>query len=135
MNCVIIAGNLCADPDLRQAGSSQVLKLRVATNERYKKGNEWVESTEYHTVTVWGLRAAALAQILSKGQSVIVRGSLKTRSWDKEGQKHYSTEINADDVELTGRKSDGGGGSGAGRRPAERAPEPDIDTPEDLLPF
>ena len=106
-NIVILHGNLGADPELRVSASGMgILKLRVATNERVKKGEEWVDHSEWHSVTVFGKRCEGLAKILHKGSKVMVTGKLRTTSYEKDGIKKYSTEILADDVELGGSKGD-----------------------------
>jgi len=104
MNKVYIMGNLGADPELRiVAGGQSVLKMRVATSERFTDKDKQVqERTEWHRVTVWGRRAEGLAKILRKGARIVVEGRLHTSSYDKDGQKHYSTEIVALDVFLAG---------------------------------
>ena len=106
MNKVILFGNLGADPELRVTpGGTAVLKLRVATTESYKdkQTNAWKERTEWHRVTVWGKRGESLAKILSKGSKVLIEGSLRTSSYEKDGEKRYSTEVNAMDVRLGGK--------------------------------
>ena len=95
LNKVIIIGNLGADPELRTAAGGQaILKMRVATNESWQdKEKNWQERTEWHRVTVFGKRAESLAKFLRKGMSVTVDGQNRTSSYEKEGQKHYSTEV------------------------------------------
>ncbi len=103
MNIVHVGGNLGADPELKISSSGvAVLKLRVASNERVKKGEEWVDHTEWHNITMFGKRAEALARILAKGSKVFVTGSLRTSSWEHEGQKRYRTEIIGNDLEIGG---------------------------------
>lgn len=106
MNNVTLFGCLGSDGELRMtAGGLGILKLRVATNERVKKGEEWVDHTEWHAVTVFGKRAEGLAKILSKGNKVLVSGRLRTSQYQREGEEkpRYTTEIMADDVELGGK--------------------------------
>jgi single-strand DNA-binding protein len=95
LNKVIIMGNLGADPDLRiAAGGLAVLKMRVATGERWQdKDRNWQERTEWHRVTVFGKRAEALAKVLKKGMFITIDGENRTSSYEKAGQKHYSTEV------------------------------------------
>ncbi len=116
VNKVILVGNLGADPELKYTPSSRaVANLRIATTEVYKdKGGQRQEKTEWHRVTVWGDQAENCAKYLAKGRSVYVEGKLQTRSWDKEGQKHYSTDVVADRVVFLGGGGGGGGGAGAG---------------------
>ncbi len=124
LNRVILAGNLCADPELKFTNGGQgVLKIRVACSESYldTKSNERKERTEYVNVVVWGKRAEGLNKILSKGRSVWVEGRLQTRSWeDKDGGKRYATDVVASNVGLMGS-----GGQGGQRRDA--APTNNVD--------
>jgi single-strand DNA-binding protein len=117
LNQVIIMGNLGADPELRvAAGGVAVLKMRVATNESWQdKTNQWQERTEWHRVTVFGKRAEVLARFLRKGMCVTVSGQIRTSSYEKEGQKHYSTEIVAMQVHSPNQPTRGAeAGDGAG---------------------
>lgn len=126
-NRVLLLGNLGADPELKMTqGGQSVLKLRLATTERYQdKSGVWQDRTEWHSVVVWGKRAEGLHKVLAKGSSIFVEGSLRTSSYeDREGNKRYKTEVSANRVVLTGR-----GGGGAQRAPApmgedEGAPPP-----------
>jgi single-strand DNA-binding protein len=120
LNRVMLLGNLGADPELRfTQGGQAVLNMRLATTESYlDKDKVRRERTDWHNVVVWGKRGEALAKILTKGSSVFIEGSLRTSSYDnKEGQKVYKTEINANNILLTGSRKGGaeaGGYEGGG---------------------
>jgi single-strand DNA-binding protein len=118
LNRVMLLGNLGADPELRMTpGGQAVLKLRLATNETYlDRNNVRQERTEWHRVTVWGRRAEALGKILQKGDLLFVEGRLQTSSYDKNGEKRYSTEVVANNIVLPG--SGRGRGEGAPTREA-----------------
>jgi single-strand DNA-binding protein len=107
-NRVQLLGNLGADPELRftQAGGA-VLGLRLATTERVKVRDQWEDKTEWHSVTMFGARAEALAKILAKGATVFVEGSLRTSSYEKDGSKRYKTEVIAREVVLAGGRGQG----------------------------
>lgn len=131
LNRVTLLGNLCADPELRfTQGGQAVLNMRIATNESYvDKDKVRRDRTDYHSVVCWGKRGEALGKFLVKGMSLLIEGSLRTSSYDnKEGQKVYKTEVNANNVILTGgkrgegggRHEDGGGDDGGG---GEEAPQ------------
>ena len=112
LNRVMLLGNLGADPELRTTqGGDAVLRLRLATTERYLDRNKsWQERTEWHTVTLWGKRGEALHRLLTKGSTIFVEGSLRTSSYDdKEGIKRYKTEVMARNVILTGGRGARGG--------------------------
>jgi len=116
INKVILIGNLGADPELKYTPSSRALcNLRIATTEVFKdKTGQKQERTEWHRVTVWGDQAENCSKYLSKGRSVYVEGKLQTRTYDKEGQKHYATDVVADRVVFLGGGGGAGGGAGAG---------------------
>ncbi|MBX3182190.1 MAG: single-stranded DNA-binding protein [Polyangiaceae bacterium] len=119
LNRVMLLGNLGADPELRMTGGGQaVLKLRLATSESYlDKNRVRQERTEWHSVVVWGKRGEALAKFLEKGSRLFVEGSLRTSSYEVDGQKRYRTEVIAREVILAGRGGGGGGpreGGGGG---------------------
>jgi len=122
LNRVMLLGNLGADPELRVTpGGQAVLKLRLATNETYlDRNNVRQERTEWHRVTVWGRRAEALGKILTKGDLLFVEGRLQTSSYEKNGEKRYSTEVVANNIVLPG--SGRGRGEGAPAREGGRAP-------------
>src|SRR5258708_2559601 len=125
VNKVMWLGDLGADPELKYTPTSRPLcNLRIATTEVYKdKGGQRQEKTEWHRVTVWGDQAENCSKYLSKGRSVYVEGRLQTRTYDKDGQKHYATDVVADRVVFLA----GGGGAGAeggGRRPTGGAGAP-----------
>ena len=116
VNKVILVGNLGADPELKYTPSSRALcNLRIATTEVFKdKGGQRQEKTEWHRVTVWGDQAENCSKYLAKGRSVYIEGRLQTRSYDKEGQKHYATDVVADRVVFLGGGGGGGAAGGAG---------------------
>lgn len=115
LNKVMLLGNLGADPELKVTGQgTAILKLRIATTETYmNSSNERQERTEWHSVTVWGKRGEGLAKFLKKGDRIFIEGSLRTQSYEKNGEKRYSTEVNATNVVLCG---------GGGRRGSEESP-------------
>jgi single-strand DNA-binding protein len=131
LNRVMLLGNLGADPELRVTPSGQsILKLRLATTDSYlDKNGARQERTEWHRVSVWGKRGEALAKFLTKGERIFVEGRIQTTSYDKNGEKRYSTEVVANEIILCGRgrggeqgaESSGGGGAraygGGGARP------------------
>lgn len=138
INKAIIVGNLGADPDLRHTQSgTAVCRLSVATTRVWKnqQTNEQQSETEWHRITVWGKQAEHCEKYLAKGRQVYVEGRLRTTQYEKEGQKHYSTEIVADIVQFLGGKNDnegGGGGGGEPRGPSNSAPSDDPDDDVDF---
>ncbi len=105
VNKVIILGRLGQEPELKYtAGGSAVCNFSLATNESWTDRNgQKQERTEWHRIVVWGKLAELCNQYLSKGRQAYIEGKLATRSWeDKQGQKRYTTEINASTVQFIG---------------------------------
>lgn len=118
VNKVILVGNLGSDPELRNTPSgTAVCEFRLATNETWKgKDGQSQDRTEWHRIIVWGRMGENCAKFLAKGRQVYIEGRLQTRSWeDKEGNKRYTTEIVARDVQFLA--SGGGGKSGGSEGP------------------
>ena len=103
MNKCILIGNLTRDPELTQTSSGiSVCRFTVAVNRNYTNANGEREA-DFINVVVWRERAENCAKYLAKGSKVAVCGQMQTRSYeDKEGNKRYVTEINAEDVEFLG---------------------------------
>lgn len=96
VNLAIIEGNLTRDPEMKALPSGMnVTNMGVATNLKRKDKEDLVE---YHNVLVFGKQAESCAKYLTKGCSVLVKGRLQTRSWEKDGVKQQRTEIVANDV-------------------------------------
>jgi len=106
LNRATIMGHLGKDPE--PAGENGC-KFSVATSERWtdKTSGEKKERTDWHNIVVWGAQSEACKKYLSKGSLVFVEGRISTRSYEKDGQKHYMTDIVADRVQfLDSKKSD-----------------------------
>lgn len=82
-NQITLIGNLGEDAKVQAEG--KLLRLRVATSSRYKKGQEWVESVEWHTVKYWTDSAKDRAERLKKGSQVLIQGSISSEEY--QGQK------------------------------------------------
>ena len=132
LNQVTLIGNLGADPEVKGgAGGTVVVKLRVATAESYKdKNGEWKERTEWHPVVGFGRGAEAAAKLLTKGARVAIEGRLTHRTYEKDGQKRYSTEVVANRIILCERKDPARGAGG--RAPVQSPDNDDGDAFSDL---
>ncbi len=113
----MVFGNLTRDPELRALPSgAAVCSFSIATNRTYKKADgQKQEEVEFHNIVVFGRQAETCAQYLKKGSTAYVEGRIKTRSWEKDGVKHYKTEINADTVQFGPRSGSTGSPQGAAR--------------------
>lgn len=101
MNKAIISGNLGRDPETRytQSGST-VVNFSIASTETVKGEKK----TEWHKVVAFGKTAELVGQYLSKGSKALIEGKIQTRSWEKDGETKYSTEILANSVEFLDSK-------------------------------
>ncbi len=106
INQVTLFGNLGATPELRFSSiGTPILKMRIATNDAYyDKDKKLVERVDWHDVAMFGARAEPLSRLLSKGDSVVIAGSLRYSSYEKEGVTRYRTEIVAKDLCLASRR-------------------------------
>jgi len=122
VNKVIILGRLGSDPEVRYMPSgSAVANLSVATNDGYKDKNtgEYVTTTEWHRVVLFGRSAEVAGQYLKKGGNVYVEGRIRTSKWqDKNGQDRYTTEIVGNEMQLL----NAGGGQGGGEQGFNQMP-------------
>jgi single-strand DNA-binding protein len=101
VNKVILVGRLGKDPEIRfTQGGKAVANFSIATDESYKNSDgEKVKKTEWMNIVVWGNSVEAFVQpYLHKGDLVYIEGKLQTRSWEKDGEKKYTTEINVTDI-------------------------------------
>lgn len=131
LNRVFLLGNIGADPELRVTpNGGSVLKIRMATTETYlDKNRAKQEKTEWHSVVVWGKQAEALGKFLQKGSKIHVEGSIQTRSYDdKDGNKRYSTEVNARSILAIG-------GAGAQNRGEPKSDTNGYDEGGDDVPY
>lgn len=110
INKVILVGNVGMDPEVRTLETGvKVARVRLATSERIfnRQTNETTEHTEWHTVTLWRGLAEVADKYVRRGSQLYIEGSLRTREWEREGVKHYATEIVADEMKLLGRRQEG----------------------------
>lgn len=120
LNKAMIYGNLTRDPEMKALPSGmQVCSLSLATNRVYMdRDGKKQENTDYHNIVVFGKQAETSAKWLTKGSGVYVEGRIQTRSWEKDGQKQYRTEIVADRVQF-GPKSGGSAPASMGNNPQD----------------
>lgn len=114
INRVILIGNLGADPETRYtAGGDAVCNIRLATTDKWKDkdSGETRENTEWHSVVFYRRLAEVASEYLAKGSQVYIEGRLKTRKWeDKDGQTRYTTQIEALEMQMLGKREGSGGG-------------------------
>jgi single-strand DNA-binding protein len=103
INKVMLIGNLGRDPETRYAqNGGAVTRFSIATSEswRDKTSGEMQERTEWHNVVCFARLAEIAGEYLRKGSKVYIEGSLRTSSWEADGQKKYRTEVNARELQM-----------------------------------
>ena len=118
VNKVILIGNVGADPEVKYLeGGVAVANVRLATTERYRnKNGENVDQTEWHTIVLWRGLAEIVEKYVRKGMRLYIEGRLRTRSWDDQnGNKRYTTEIWADNMQMLSYKQEGEAGNSTPR--------------------
>ena len=129
VNIAIIAGHVGRDPEIRYtSGGKAVANFTVATSRSWKDNDgNWKKETEWHKITAWN-HLAEKAGKLVKGNSVFIRGEIKTSSWEKDGQKHERKEIWAQDLNpIKGERSE--------RQQTQQREAYSPPPPEDDIPF
>lgn len=141
LNKVLLIGHLGADPEVRYTTSGDaVCNIRLATSDTWKDKatGEQKEATEWHRIVFYRRLAEIAAQYLKKGSQVYIEGRIRTRKWqDKDGQDRYTTEVEATEMKMLGRR-DGNASSAvpgavpSGDSPGARTAPADLD---DDIPF
>lgn len=143
VNKIILLGHCGKDAEVRMVGENKVATFSLATTEKYKdsKTDEWKENTEWHNIVCWRNTAELADKYIKKGTQLYIEGKLRTRSWEKDGEKRYVTEIVADNIQLLGKKDSQSAPASAPQQETKRfnttpLPTDDDDLPEgDGLPF
>jgi single-strand DNA-binding protein len=135
INKAILIGRLGADPEVRYTPSGvAVANFNIATSEEWKDKDtgEKKERTEWHRIVVWSKLGELCGEYLSKGRQVYIEGRIQTRSWDdRDGNKRYTTEIVATDVQFLGGRDAGPESKAVGGAAASDFASSPIQAPED----
>lgn len=109
-----IYGNLGADPELRYSknGGLAIANVRVAVNERVKRGDDWEDQTTWYRAVFFGGAAETVAEYMHKGDSILIHGSMNFSTYEKELESGEVVEMPS--WELKAREFIMGGGSGSG---------------------
>lgn len=152
MNKVLLIGNVGKTPEIRYLETPdhpKVAQFTLATTEARKaKDGTVTKLTEWHNIVAWRGVADFVEKYVQKGSQVFIEGSLRTRSWESNGQKVYRTEIIAENLQFVGRKPEDNEQSrqqaaGMGNYPQQQqrtqfvppAQEISYEQPTDDLPF
>ncbi len=127
LNSCSFIGRLGNDPVSKTLPSGDAVtnfSIAVGWKTKEKEGVEWVNCVTF------GKLADICAQYLTKGKQVYVNGRFKTRTYDKDGQKHYATEISVNDMQMLGGKSESDGNGGGSQR--QQSQQNTVDTQDDI---
>jgi len=140
INKVILIGRLGQDPEVRYTpDGTAVANFSIATSDEWKDkaSGEKRERTEWHRIVAWRKLGEICGEYLSKGRQVYIDGKIQTREWqDKEGNRRFTTEIVANDVQFLGSRNAGGTRGGFDEPPAPtEAPPFGGPADDDDIPF
>ena len=139
INKVILIGHLGDEVKMNYfEGGNSIGRFPIATNESYtnRQTGERVTTTEWHNVVVRNKLAETCEKYLSKGDKVYVEGRIKTRQWEQEGQKRYTTEIHVNNMTFLTTKNETGSAAAQAspsvNAPQQSAPKSIVEEDDDL---
>lgn len=127
MNSVVLIGRVTKNPDVRYGNGSQtaVARFSIAIDRgKDKEGNDL--GADFPSVVVFGKTAENVEKFVSKGKLVGVSGRIQTGSYEKDGVKHYTTEVLANRVEFLERAQNGQANAGTQANTAKQTIPPTI---------
>ena len=106
VNKVILLGNIGQELELKYtSGGKAYVRLSIATTEKWKNNEgDYQEKTTWHRVTFWNKQAEVIAEYMKKGDQIYVEGRINNGSYEKEGVKHYTTDIIGASFSFVGNK-------------------------------
>lgn len=111
MNKVILVGRLTRDPEVKYTPSGKMVATFTLAVDRAYTANKEQKETDFVPIVVWGNTAEFCGNYLNKGSKILVDGRLQVRSYEKDGQRRYVTEVIANSVDSLERRSSTGGPS------------------------
>lgn len=128
MNKAILIGNVGKQPEIRKTQSGiSVANFSLATSKKIKGEDK----TEWHRIVAWDKLAEIIEKYVHKGDKVMIEGEIETRDYEKDGQKVYTTEIRAWNMEMLGGKPEGNQSTESN----EKVDISNLDDIDDDLPF
>lgn len=105
VNKTLLVGRVGKEPTVSEKDDKKMTRFSLATNENYyNSDNKKIERTEWHNVVAFGRRAEACDKYLKKGSMVYIEGRNATRNYKKDGQTHYITEVQINDIQFLDSK-------------------------------
>ncbi len=110
VNMAIVVGFVGDEPRINQTQSGRkVASFSMATTEKgytTQKGQQIPDKTEWHNIVCWGKTAEVVEKFVRKGSSLYIQGKMRTRSYEKDGQTRYMTEIECESMQMLDRMAD-----------------------------
>lgn len=124
LNQVQLIGRLGQDPKVNSTQSgTKVANISLATERKWKAGNETKSETTWHRIVFWDALAGVVEQYTRKGSLIFVQGRIAEKTYTKDGVEHRQTEIVASELKLLSTRDGGSGdGGGGGQQAAARSP-------------
>jgi single-strand binding protein len=134
VNMAVVVGYVGDNPKVNTTQTGRnVAGITVATTEKgytTQSGVTYPDKTEWHQIVLWGRLAEVVEKYVHKGSMVYVQGKLRTRSYEKDGITRYTTEIEADILQMLDRNT-----NGSNVTPAQQVPSTNQNENKDDLPF
>ena len=111
VNYVVLVGRLTRDATLKFTNSGlPICEFSLAINRKVRDGETWKDEAHFFDITLFGKLGEAVSQYMTKGTQVAVEGELRLDRWEQDGQKRSKIKIIANNIQLLGSRSGGGGG-------------------------
>ena len=140
MNKIILMGRLTRDPEVRYSQgekSTAIASFSIAVNRKFKRENE--PEADFFNCTAFGKQGEFVEKYLKQGTKILLSGRVQNNNYtNKEGQKVYSVQIMADEIEFAESKAAASEGSGTPTNTPSFNPEGFVNIPDGLaeeLPF
>lgn len=134
MNKVILIGRLVAEPELRSTNTGKtVANYRLAVDRPFKQDGQ--PTADFLNCVAWGKNAEFAGTYLHKGIKIAIEGRIQTRSYEKDGVKHYATDIIVDRHEFCESRERGGISANAEEPQGETDAYGFKELPTDDIPF
>ncbi len=128
INKVILVGNVGRDPEMKSLPSgTHLCKFSLATTDKRSKDEDGNPRTEWHNIVTWGKLAEICDRYVTKGKQLYIEGSIRTRSYEQDGQKKYFTEIHAQTMEMLGSRQGDSSGSRSDQGSVSQGYPDDVD--------
>lgn len=102
MNKVILMGRLTKDPDTKQTETTTITRFGLAVDRRYKQDGG--QEADFPSCVAFGKTAEFINKYFHKGMKMLLEGRIQTGNYEKDGVKHYTTDVIVEAVEFAESK-------------------------------